>query len=113
MHSFSFTYTKICITVNFNFSLKIFLDNGCFIPANPDNGYVDTDLDRVLVGTFIRYFCNENYTMEGQESSECLSNKTWFPPAPQCVSKYSEIYYSYNSFKKKLSLTLKAVFSSI
>ena len=93
--------------------LKIFLDNGCFIPANPDKGYVDTDVDRVLVGAFIHYSCNENYAMEGQESSECLSNKIWFPPAPQCVSKYSEICYSCNRFKQKLFLTLKAVFSSI
>ncbi|TWW59473.1 Nucleolar protein 11-like [Takifugu flavidus] len=54
----------------------------CPYPESLLNGevyYTDT-----VYGSTINYTCDEGYTMNGADVSECLSNGMWSNPAPEC-----------------------------
>ncbi|KAL2767467.1 sushi domain-containing protein 2 precursor [Daubentonia madagascariensis] len=50
--------------------------------APPPNGHKDSI--RYLVGSTIRFHCNNGYSLAGAETSTCQADGTWSTPTPEC-----------------------------
>lgn len=40
------------------------------------------------IGSFIKYECNDGYSLSGNAYLKCLSNQAWNGPAPRCIGKW-------------------------
>ena len=55
----------------------------CGLPADPDNGQVDTS-NRTTIGSVATFSCNIGYTMSHQQMALCGVDGIWSPASPSC-----------------------------
>lgn len=63
----------------------------CADPEVPENGY--RELSSHTVGSTVKYTCYYGYTLNGQETRECLANAdntgaAWSATVPECRSEF-------------------------
>ncbi|CAI9552716.1 unnamed protein product, partial [Staurois parvus] len=54
----------------------------CETPSQLDNGY--TEYDNVTVGSSVKYYCQNGYSLDGEHIAVCTGNGTWSYPTPVC-----------------------------
>ena len=60
----------------------------CGDPGTPANG--DTMVTTTTIGSIANHTCDTGYMLNGADQRECLSNGTWSPDLPTCISKLTK-----------------------
>ena len=57
----------------------------CGLPNIPENGFID--VNETSFGSKTIYYCRRGYVLHGQQTRECLADRTWSNEVPNCERK--------------------------